>query len=193
MNEISATHIIIDNLKSSTPSYYQFIPGFITALIGVLSLIAYFIKRHYDLKSKKNEVKFTLFHNQRLTAITNFINAYTPLETFFWQISYRDVANASVKPKDLDIIYLPLYNSFLCSLYALYLVLLDEEIKQFEKLHAEINYLSNQLSELYFLNSTDKTEVNNAVNTYVNLFSKLSKNSKEIFLQIGNDFRYAYN
>ena len=192
MNALPQTHIVIDNLTSSSPWYYQLIPGIIPALIGLLSVIAYFIKRECDLKAKKNEVKFTLFHNQRLTAITNFINTYTPLETFFWQISYRDVAEGSLKPKEIDLIYLPLYNAFLSSLYALHLVLLDDELANFERMHADINYAANQLSELYYLNTTEKTEVNNAVNTYITLFSNLSKNNKAILSKIGNEFRYSY-
>jgi len=192
MKFIPQTHIVIDNLTSSGSWYYQLIPGIIPTALGLITVVAYFIKRQYDLKSKKNEVKFTLFHNQRLTAITNFINAYTPLETFFWQISYREVAEGTLNPKEIDLIYLPLYNAFLCSLYALHLVLAEDELTYFERLHADVNFASNQLSELYYLNTTEKVKVSDAINGYVKLFIDLSKNSKVILSKIGNEFRYSY-
>ena len=175
---------LLENIKLLFTTYWS-------QLLIVFALIGYFGKRHYDLANKKVEVKFSLFHNQKLTAINNFLNAYTSMENFFWQVSYFDVVERKIAPKDLDNMILPLYNVFIGSYYSLFMVLSDEELKDFEKIEEEIATVKRSLSKLYQVYQKEDKVV--ATNNYYDSYTRMMKKNKLTLREIGAKFKNSYN
>lgn len=48
--------------------------------IAILALIGYFIKRVYDLKSKKVEIRYSLFQQNKITALTYYVSSYVHMD-----------------------------------------------------------------------------------------------------------------
>ena len=65
----------------------DYIPLMNTAIVVVGGLIAYFIQRHYNFQTKKVETLHSLYHQQKVTAISDFIKEFGRLRQFLIKMS----------------------------------------------------------------------------------------------------------
>jgi hypothetical protein len=155
-----------------------------------LGLIIYFIKRHFDYKSKLIEIKQSLHQDLRLSSINKFIESYTALESFYWQVSFYDVIERKIQPKDLDDLQLPFYNAFIASYYSLFLILNEDEIKDFDKIKDEIITVRDVLGHLYdYFEEETNTQ---KANKYVAAYTKMMRNNEKMIRLIGIHVRNTY-
>lgn len=164
----------------------------IAVLIGlIISPIGYFIKRYFDSKNKLIEIKQSLHQGLKLSSVNKFIEVYTALESFYWQISYFDVAERKILPKELDEMQLPLYNAFIHSYYSLFLILDENELSDFDKIKEEILKTRTALSDLYDFFSKEDSTVKRT-NQYYMTYTKMMENNEKNLRSIGKYIRGTY-
>ena len=159
-------------------------------LLIIIGIISYFGKKRFELISKKIEVKFSLFQTQKITAINNFLAAYTALENFFWQAPYFEMVQRKIKPKETDNMIVPLYNNFIGSYYSLFLILDENELKDFNDILIEVQKTKGALGKLYDFSADDTTTLTN--NYYLSYTTMMTKNAS-ILKDIGIKFRKSFN
>jgi len=151
----------------------------------------YFTKRYFDNQNKLLEIKQSLHQELKLAAIQKFIEAYTELENFYWQVPYFEVVERKILPKELDDMQLPLYNRFISSYYSLFLVLNKSEIDDFDKIKEEISKTKYALGQLYDYFDEDNNKTIRT-NNYHNSYDSMMRNNKQILLGIGDKVRKMY-
>ena len=164
----------------------------ITLFLGV---IGYFTNRILELKSKRKEVKFTLFEQQKSIAINLFINNYVVCENFFLQVSLEQIALKKITVKDLDEKELPIINNLKSSYYNLNLFLTETEIRRFKDLNDSIHTIRKALSDFYFSTGPKIAQDQNyeISNEYMSKVDSLISLGQQRLVQIGKEFRLAYN
>jgi len=123
------------NLKELLTTYY---PQIILVLGGFWSLIFYFIKRNFDLKSKKIEIKYTLFQQNRINAIQEFLSSYKNIEHVYNEIDYYRIENEKCDEKEFDFKFQPLFNKFREAYSNLYFYFNPEEREDFKKIYLAV-------------------------------------------------------
>lgn len=120
-------------------------------LVGV----GYFIKRGFDLKSKKLEINHSLFQQNRITAVSNFLAAYGKTELMWRELAIYQILSKTLDPNQIDRIIWPPLNEMKKSVLELK-IYFDKEVHQnFEKMLDGFLSINNKLSALYFGGSSE--------------------------------------
>lgn len=82
--------------------------AFATMLFG---LIAYFINRFYNYKSKKAELDYSFFQEHKIKAIIKFFDCYGKSERMWHHFPIYRLLNKQINETDLDSMIWPLMNS----------------------------------------------------------------------------------
>lgn len=102
--------------------------------------IAYFIKRFFDNNSKKIEIKYSLFQQNRIVAVNTFFTNYAQVEFMWHKIPHWDILEHKIPAEKIDeIVWPPLY-ALKQSLFELKVYFPEVDHKTFEKLYD--NFLS---------------------------------------------------
>lgn len=72
---------------------------YLSQLTLVLLAISYFIKRLFDNKSKKLEITYSLFQQNKIIAINNFFANYIKVEFLWNQLSHREALSYKITAK----------------------------------------------------------------------------------------------
>jgi hypothetical protein len=160
----------------------------VVVLTAVLSLPFYFLKRSFDLKSKKIEIKTTAFLNQKTAAISAFLSSYVECNQFYWQVNQDDLISKKITITDCNKIRLPIENKIHSSLYTLNLLLSNHELIEFNKIYATIAPLHQCLIEL----SNSGANSKQVQEKYNRLIDNTSNETFETIKKISDDFKKYY-
>jgi hypothetical protein len=86
-----------------TKSLWQILIENNSVPLGLIGVLAYFIKRIFDLKSRKVEIRYTLFHQNKLKYIIEFQASYFEVEKAI-SVFIKEVVKRKLRPAlDIDI------------------------------------------------------------------------------------------
>lgn len=158
----------------------------------VLFALGYFIKRTFDIKSKKIEINHSLFQEYRLKAVNNFYISFAKAEQMWNQVSIYDILNNRLNPKEIDnLIWPTLYELQKCKM-ELSIYFENDAMKYFEELVDGIFSINLTLRHLYFEYKPQRTITDKAI-AFDALKIKVSEKNnvtiKELNAIIKNSFK----
>lgn len=169
------------NLKELLTTYFAQI---ILVLGGFGSLIFYFIKRTFDLKSNKIEIKYSLFQQNRINAIQEFINSYKNIEQIYNEIDYGKIEKGECDEKELHIKFQPFFNKFRSAYSNLYFYFNPKEREDFKKIYLAV-------FEAYSLLSSIPKEAKEALD--LKIFIDFLQPNEQRLHRIGHYMRLDYS
>lgn len=116
--------------------------------ILIIGGIAYLLKLTFDLRSKKVELKYSLFEQSRVNLIMKFLTAYLELEE-----NFKAIPEGRLKLRELSLeIYDSMYLKKNANLYSCFFYLklyLDPlELARYADLVTEMRAISNEIKEV---------------------------------------------
>jgi len=150
--------MIIELLFITLCIQFNLIVGTIVgAIVGaIVGLVVYFIRRHYDLKSKKHEINHSLFQQKRLESVNAFFDIYAKTEQLWEHLRIYPIFNNEFSIKELDEMIFPTLNELKKNIHTLEIYFNKDDYYGFLKIDANINSIETRLSHIYF----DLTDVN---------------------------------
>lgn len=157
----------------------------------LLVAIGYFLKRIFDLKNKKVEIRYTLFQQKKIEAITKFVDRYNKAEAMWNAFSIHHVIDRRLTADDLDKIIMPTMFDISISISELAIYLKEHERKPFETISESLWGINKVVSEIHFKYIRgDSTEVSNEFH-FVKM--KCQKICRDLLDVIGEVTRRTYN
>lgn len=156
--------------------------------------IAYFVKRLFDNKSKKIEIKYSLFQQSRITAVNIFFSNYAKVEFMWHKLAYWDILEHKIPAEQMDeAIWPPLY-ALKQSVFELKIYFAANDHKYFDKLYANFLSLNSSLLNSHMEYSKDKSTIQQA-NSFTALRDKIFRENNEIIDELTTRIRkpYSYN
>ncbi len=153
--------------------------------------ISYFVKRIFDSKSKKIEIKYSLFQQHKIVAVNTFLSNYAKVEFMWHKVPHWDILGNKISVEQTDeMIWPPLY-ALKQSLFELKVYFSGDDHKHFEKLYE--NFLSLNASLLYASNDSihSKNIIQNA-NAFTFLRDKTFKENNGIINDLTVIIRHSY-
>jgi hypothetical protein len=158
--------------------------AYITILLGI---IGYFIKRVYDLKSKKIEVSYTFFQQNKINAITKFFDSYAKAERMWHHFPIYRVLNKDIDANGLDKMIWPLMNEINMSINELTLYLEQEELNKFNNINDKLLEINNAVLDMFSFD-TDENRIQSG-NKFHGIQRKALKECQSLLKEIGNNTR----
>ena len=124
-------------------------------LIGGFS---YIMKLSFDLRSKKIELKYSLFEQNRIGSIMKFLNAYLELEQNYKLIPEGRLKLSNIYPENYDEMFLK-KNGELYSAYFFLKMYLDPlELARYADLIIEMRNISDEIKKAYIKSEPENLE-----------------------------------
>lgn len=153
--------------------------------------IAYFVKRLFDSKAKKIEIKYSLFQQNRIIAVNTFFLNYAKVEFMWHKLPYYAILNHKMTPEEIDeIIWPPLYD-LKKSIFELKIYFDANEHKYFNDLYENFLSLNGNLLEATLGNSEEKNTTKK-YNSFAVLRNNVFVENNKIINEITNMVRKSY-
>lgn len=159
--------------------------------ILIIGGIAYLLKLTFDLRSKKVELKYSLFEQNRFDSIMKFLAAYLELEENFKLIPEGRFRLSELSRDTYDAMYLK-KNANLYSAYFYLKMYLDPlELARYADLVTEMRAISTKIKEAYIeMDSKENLEIETNLKNLI--VDKIGTNNNNINV-IGELFRKYSN
>lgn len=159
--------------------------------ILIIGGIAYLLKLTFDLRSKKVELKYSLFEQNRVNSIMKFLTAYLELEENFRLIPEGRFKLHELSRESYDDMYLK-KNANLYSAYFYLKIYLDPlELARYADLVVEMRAISTKIKEIYVeLDDKENLEIETNLKDFI--VDKIGANNSNIEV-IGELFRKYSN
>ena len=155
--------------------------------IAILALIGYFIKRVYDLKSKKIEIRYSLFQQNKITALTYYVSSYVHMDKLMHKMWTDGELNVSPA---LESDLLAGTENLRIALNQLNLYLSPIEMNEFHKLFMNIEGMWPHIQSLRSSNNQEEDRENtDRLVQYVRYIALQNPKSIE---SIGSDTRKMF-
>ena len=158
----------------------------------VFLAIGYFIKRIFDDKSKKLEITYSLFQQNRINAVNNFFSNYTKVEFLWNQLPIRDVLSHKITAKDLDLLIQPPINDLKRSIFELKIYFDQNAHNNFEQAIDNFLAINRTLMHQYFNYDSD-VDINQKVNCFYDTKDKSLKANSIVIDKIAQLVRNTFN
>jgi len=157
----------------------------------IILSIAYFVKRIFDNKSKKIEIKYSLFQQNRIIAVNTFFSNYAKVEFMWHKLSYWEVLEHKIPTKEIDEeIWPPLY-ALKQSVFELKVYFSTNDHKHFEKLYQNFQSINGHLLYAKGDYSESKT-VTQKANDFTAIRDKTYKDNSKIIDELTTIIRKSY-
>jgi hypothetical protein len=93
-------------MLKSIEALLELINKYNVLFLAIAGFFAYWIKRHYDYKSKNNETRFNLYYQNKINSIREFFSSYIQFEMTF-NSSYYLLYQDQPKGKEFDAVFIP--------------------------------------------------------------------------------------
>lgn len=157
-------------------------------LTGVGVLIFFWVKSHYERKSREKSVWFSMYEDKKLQTIIEFINQFnlilTKLEEGVYIANKEALSNDRVKKFGAEI--LAMFNNFYNSYSALSFYLTLEEFKLFREVYDETQVYYKAITETIHYRAGAANNVSVDIDSIRDHVHTVSKNK---VAQIGEYFR----
>jgi len=114
----------------------------------IFAVIAYFIKRVYDYKSKKVEINHSIFQQNRIDAVNRFFINYNAAKAMWHELPFWDAVENTIPAKELDAKVQPVMRAIRLSLLELRLYFEPKTYALFVEIENGLNDIYGTLSEL---------------------------------------------
>jgi hypothetical protein len=118
---------------------------YVTLFFGV---IAYFIKRAYDYKSKKIEINHSIFQQHRIDSVNRFFINYNAAKAMWRELPHYDVIENVTSAKDLDNKVQPVMRDLRLSMLELRFYFEPKTYALFEEIENGLNKIYNTVGTL---------------------------------------------
>lgn len=157
-----------------------------------LLAISYFVKRYYDLKSKKVEVNHSLFQQNKINAISGFFANYAKVDHMWHKLSIFEVLERKIPVKEMDEIIWPPINDLKRSTLELKIYFKPEEHNYFEKVLDNFLLVNANLSKNFFDFYRDKTIIHKT-NDFSFFLEKMKKDNEKLINESSEMVRKSFN
>ena len=168
---------------------------FITTYASYITLVilglGYFIKRVYDLKTKKIDAKHSLFQQNKISAIIQFFSVYSKVDSMWHSFPIHQVLDRKFSLDEIDKKLLPL-SELKISILQLTLYLCKEEINPFESILTGFQKINKQVSDMYFDPPVEKNRIA-LTNEYHLVKIKVERENEKLLDLIGNKIRNDFS
>lgn len=145
----------------------------------ILFGIAYFIKRIFDSKSKKTEINHSLFQQNRINAITLFLNNYANVILMWQRIEIWNILSNKLTVAEIDNTIFPPLNNLKQSVFELMIYFDELDHREFEKIMDNFMEVNATLGNLYF-NPSKFTTVSEMVTVFNSKKDKIIVDNNKI-------------
>jgi hypothetical protein len=156
-------------------------------LVGV----GYFIKRGFDQKSKKLEINHSLFQQNRITAVSNFLSAYGKTELMWREIAIYKILSNTLDANQIDSIIWPPLNEMKKSVLELKIYFDKGAHQNFEKMLDGFLSINTKLSGLYFGGSPDLSLIQKS-NSFHSFKDQQLKENDALLTEVCEEIREIY-
>jgi hypothetical protein len=153
--------------------------------------IGYFIKRGFDIKTRKIEVNHSLYQQNRLSTVNRFFENYAKAEMMWNQIAIYDILSRKFAPKEIDKLIFPTLNELDKNLLELMIYFDESDYSKFKSLVSNIKSINHKLSELYFDYDANKTNTNKS-NDLELIKIKVYRENKKILNDLNKVMKNIY-
>jgi hypothetical protein len=126
----------------------------------ILFGIGYFVKRGFDVKTKKIEINHSLYQQNRLSTVNRFFENYAKAEMMWNQIAIYDILSKKFAPNEIDKLIFPTLNELDRNILELMIYFEEPDHKKFKTLVSNLKSINQKLIELYFEYDPQKTTTN---------------------------------
>lgn len=159
--------------------------------IILLGSLGYLLKRAFDLRSKKVELKYSLFEQNRIDLIMKFLAAYLELEEEYKLIPEGRFKITEMNPVIFDSMYLKKNANLYSSYFYLKLFLDPLELARYSDLVSEMRIISTEIKNAYIkLDREEESKVVNDLKEFI--VKKIGANNGNVKV-IGELFRKYSN
>lgn len=153
--------------------------------------ISYFIKRGFDIKSKKVEINHSLYQEHRLSVVNRFFENYAKAKLMWNQIAIYDILSRKFEPKKIDKLIFPTLNELEKNLLELMIYFDESDYKKFKILVYNVKSINRKLNELYFDYDPKITDTNKA-NDFELIKMKAYQENERILIDLNNVMKKTY-
>jgi len=157
----------------------------------ILVGLGYFIKRYYDLKSKKHETSYSFFQQNKLSAIIKFFDNYSKVERMWHHFPIYRVLSKEMNADQIDELIWPFLNSIKVSISELTIYLNEEEIKPFCEINDNLLKINGYIIQVYSEYNSDEKSVSLA-NQFHIVQGHALKECEMLIKKIGNKTRSKF-
>lgn len=155
----------------------------------ILIGIGYFIKRSYDLKSKKVETSFSFFQQKKLDTIITFLENYSEAEKMWHRFPVYKV-NAMTLDQLEEMIW-PILHSLKVSLFELDIFLNEEEMKPYYSIQEHLLRINSVMQEIFLTDQTDEN-IFPLISRFQNTKENAFRQCDALIKSIGNKTRAKF-
>jgi hypothetical protein len=157
----------------------------------ILVGIGFFIQRIYNLRSKKSEIRYSLFQENRLTAVRTFFSSYAIVTTMWHQLPIYQIFKREIKATEMDKLIWPPLNALHASILELKIYFSDNDHKTFELIYDNFLKINRVMGINYSDSDRERHEVHK-VNDFEDIRLKVAKENSALIDQIGVFVRYTF-
>ncbi len=152
----------------------------------------YFIKRLFDLKSRKKEINHSLFQQNRINSLNSFFSVYAKTELIWTDLAIYEILKHEISAKELDNLVGPTINDLKMNILQLQIYFEYKDYKHFTDIYDNILEIKGKLGELYF-DFVEDTNITSKSNEYQFFYKEKLKDNNKILLQISLITRRIFN
>jgi len=110
-------------------------------------IVVYFIKRYFDLKSKKQEINYNLFQSCKIEAVRNFFQSYTETMQMWQQLPIYPILENKLNPKEIDEMIFPKINKVESVVIELKMYFNETDLEPFNSILNNFKYLNGNIQQ----------------------------------------------
>jgi hypothetical protein len=145
----------------------------------LLLTVGYFIKRIFDNKSKKLEISYSLFQQNRINTVNNFFSNYAKVEFMWHKLPHSDILSHKMPGKEIDQIIWPQLNDLKQSVLELKMYFLANDHIYFQKLLDNLLLINGNLMDNHSYYGEEPSLIQK-INDFLFFKDKILKENKKV-------------
>jgi hypothetical protein len=155
----------------------------------LLFAIAYFIKRIFDLKSKKLEINHSLFQQNKINTVNDYFKNYARAELMWQQLQIWNILSNKLTAADMDKYIWPPLRDLKQSVLELHLYFEDDLHKPFSDIFENMLSINTELGEIYSMSNVEDKVIIKA-NRFESFKKKMISENNNILMALSKTIRY---
>jgi len=168
-------------------SFNEFLITYNSLITLALLSVAYFVKRKYDLKTKKIETHYSFFQQNKVNAVKSFFENYNAAERMWHAFPVSAFTGTTHTAAEIDKIVWPHLNAVKSSIVELNLYFNEKQIRPFQDIYDSLMLVQRYGLMAFF----DRDEDNYAKDNFETAKERLKHNDaflKEIGVNVRKSF-----
>lgn len=172
--------------------FEDFLTKYWSQVVLALGFVACFGQLFFNLKYKKIEISFSLFQQNKISAVSNFYLNYAKVESMWHQLPIFDIYNQKISAKEMDnLIYPPLYE-LQKSILELKIYFSGDEHKNFQNILNNFYMINNNIKK-HYINDYDEINTLYKTNDFSSVVDKVTNDNNLIINNISNVIKKSFS